>query len=131
MSVNLSSDQYESLLMRQRAKKQPDSGVNVCDEFEAFEGKEEELAQLCIAEIRRRRWYFTRNTPGRRQTATVGTVDLIIAAPNGITYWCELKNRNGKLSASQNICRHVLSALNHHHEVVSSFEQFLQFIGPS
>ena len=94
----------------------------------AFEGKEEELAQLCIAEIRRRRWYFTRNLPGRYSTGTPGTVDLIIAADMGKTYWVELKKHGGKLSEAQTITRHVLLALNHQWACVKSYQEFVNFI---
>lgn len=95
---------------------------------DAFEGKEEELAQLCIAEIRRRRWYFTRNMPGRYSTSTVGTVDLIIAAPNGVAYWAELKKRNGKLSEAQTVTKHVLLSLWHKWGCIYSFQMFVDFI---
>lgn len=95
---------------------------------DAFKGKEEELAQLCIAELKRRRWYFTRNTPGRYSTSTAGTVDLIIAAPNGITHWIELKKKSNKLSEAQNITRHVLLALSHRWACAYNFQQFLDAI---
>ena len=95
---------------------------------EAFSGKEEELAQLCIAEIKRRRWYFTRNTPGRYSTSTAGTTDLIIAAPNGVTHWIELKKKSGKLSEAQNITRHVLLALGHRWACVYSYADFLRAV---
>jgi len=102
---------------------------------EAFEGKEEELAQLCISEIRHRRWYFTRNAPGRRQTATAGTPDLIIAGidfidgvQTPVTFWIELKKKGGKLSPEQTVTKHVLTALGHRYACVYSYEEFLAVI---
>lgn len=95
---------------------------------DAFKGKEEELCQMIISHLKSKRWYFTRNMPGRRSTATVGTTDFVVAAPNGVTYWLEIKKKGNKLSEAQNITKHVLLALNHKWGVVYSFSQFLEII---
>jgi hypothetical protein len=120
--ATMSQSQVDAHNLRIRPKFQSEAAA------EQFTGKEEELAQLCIAEIRRRRWYFTRNTPGRYSTGTPGTPDLIISADKGITFYCELKKKGNKLSEAQNVTRHVLLALNHRHAVIFSFQQFLDFI---
>jgi hypothetical protein len=95
---------------------------------DAFEGPEEDLCQLIISELKKRRWYFTRNIPGRRSTATAGTTDFIVGAPNGVTYWVEVKKRNGKLSEAQNITRHVLLGLSHKWGCCYSLTDFIEFI---
>lgn len=88
--------------------------------------RERDLHDDVEDELKRRRWYYCHSRMDKRTTTQLGVTDFIIAAPNGITIWCELKRKNGKLSVDQNITRHVLLGLDHHHMVAFSLNEFIQ-----
>jgi hypothetical protein len=90
----------------------------------AFDGRESELHRQIEDELKRRRWFYIHSRTDKRSTNQVGTPDFIIAAPNGKTFFCEVKRKGGKLSVEQNVTRHVLLALGHHFAVVFSMEDF-------
>ena len=90
--------------------------------------KESDLHDQIAAELVRRRYYFVHSRFDRPTTTQKGVVDFIIAAPDGTTYWCEVKRKDGKLTPEQNITRHVLLGLNHRHFVVRSMSEFLEKI---
>lgn len=102
----------------------------VCDRAVAGVEHESDLHDQIAAELVRRRWYFCHSRMDRPTTTQKGVVDFIIAAPDGITYWCEVKRKNGKLTPEQNITRHVLLGLNHRHFVARSMDEFLAAINP-
>ena len=97
-------------------------------EIPAFDGLESKLHEKIEQELIRRRWYYVHSRMDKKSTQAKGIVDFVIAAPNGVTYWCEIKRKGGKLSLEQNISRHILVGLNHKHETIFSFEQFLKFV---
>lgn len=94
----------------------------------AFDGPESDLHDLIAAELRRRRYYFVRSRMDKRSTNQVGTPDFIVAKPDGVTVWCEIKRKNGKLTPEQNVTRHVLLALGHKFCVCRSMDDFLEAI---
>lgn len=104
----------------------------------AYLGKESDLHDQIEAELKRRRWYYVHSRTDRKTTQAKGCPDFIIAtgaeATSGgykrspRTYWIEVKKRGGKLSPEQNVVQHVLTALEHHHAVVYSFQEFLDII---
>jgi hypothetical protein len=92
----------------------------------AFEGKEAQLHTIIEDELKRRRWYYVHSRTDRATTQQAGVPDFIVAAPNGKTFFCEVKRKGGKLSVEQNVTRHILLALGHHFAVVFSMEDFLR-----
>jgi VRR-NUC domain len=115
----LEVDTYQA---RMRAKYQP------VDAIGDFEGDESELHDQIISECQRRRFYFVHSRTDQRTTQQKGVPDFICAAPNGITYWIEIKTATGKLTPEQNVTRHVLGALDHQFHVVRSFAEFISVI---
>jgi RecB family endonuclease NucS len=95
---------------------------------EDFEGRESELHEMISTEMRNRRWYFVHSRTDKRTTTQLGVTDFIVAKPDGVTLWVEVKRKGGKLSAEQTATRHVLTALNHRHEVVYSMADFMEAI---
>jgi len=91
-------------------------------------GKESELHSQIEAELKRRRYYYIHSRTDKRATNNIGCPDFVICAPNGVTLFCEIKRKGGKLSPEQTIMRHVLLALGHKYETIFSMSQFLQFI---
>jgi hypothetical protein len=71
-----------------------------------------------------RRWYFVHSRFGVPTTQRPGVPDFIIAAPEGITLWCEVKKKGGKLDEKQTVTKHVLLALDHYFLVVYSLDDF-------
>ena len=94
----------------------------------AFDGPESALHELISAELRRRRWYFVTSRMDKRSTNQVGTPDFIVAKPDGVTIWAEIKRKGSKLTPEQNITRHVLLALGHKFCVCYSMDEFLEAI---
>ena len=88
---------------------------------------EREIHEQIAAELVLRRWYFVHSQFGKPTTQNAGVPDFIIAAPEGITLWVEVKKKGGKLSEEQNVTRHVLLALDHYFLVVYSLDDFLSF----
>lgn len=89
---------------------------------------ERRLHEQIEADLKIRRWYYVHSRMDAPTTTALGTVDFIIAAPNGITYWIEAKTSNGKLTKEQNIAQHILKALNHKHFVVHSYKEYLEVV---
>lgn len=135
MSERFSQLDVDRINMRQRVKKRADVAQ------EAFEGKESELHRLILDECARRRFYVVHSRCDRATTQQKGVVDFIIAMPERLIYsgggsdtvlpstlWIEVKTGKNKLSAEQNVTKHVLTALGHRWHLVRSFEQFLEVI---
>ena len=94
-----------------------------------FDGKEAELHRLILDECARRRFYVVHSRCDRSTTQQKGVPDMLVAMPDGKTLWIEVKVGKNKLTAEQNVTRHVLAALDHKFYVVRSLNEFLTIIG--
>lgn len=95
---------------------------------EPHEGLESELHQQITKDLQNRRWYFVHSRQDKRTTQSNGVPDFICAAPDGVTYWLEIKRKGNKLSPEQNITKHCLGALGHWHSTIYSFSDYLDAI---
>lgn len=55
---------------------------------------------------------------------TAGVSDLILLAPNGLTYFLELKDDKGKQSDHQKAFESQATSLNHHYLIIRSLDEF-------
>lgn len=94
--------------------------------FKATEGKESDLQEEVEAWLRERHYYFFHDRS--RRANCKGFLDLVIAAPRGITLWTECKTRSGQLTADQKKTIQHLSALGHHVKVVRSLEELKAWV---
>lgn len=86
--------------------------------------QEGKLHAEIIADLKQRRLYYVHSRMDRPTTTALGVTDFIIAAPNGITHWIEVKRRGGKLTSHQNVTRHILLAAGHRYSLIFSFEEY-------
>ena len=86
---------------------------------------EASLHDQIAAELKRRQWYFVHSRTDRATTQAKGVPDFIIARPDGVTLWLEIKLPKGKLTPEQAGTIHWLRRLGHRAEVIYSFEEFL------
>lgn len=93
-----------------------------------FDGKESALHAKIMEECGKRRWMFFHGSMAHKAKRTPGEPDFIICASRGVTYFVECKRKGEKLSADQNIVRHVLLANEHRWACVYSYNEFLTFI---
>lgn len=91
-------------------------------------GREESIHDQIEADLINRRFYYVHSRMDKRTTTALGVPDFIVAAPNCVTLWIEVKRRGGKLSKEQQITKHILLALNHHYFLVFSFDEYLAAI---
>lgn len=114
--------------MRQRAKKQPDSGVNVCG---GFEGKESELHNQIEDELKRRRWLYIHSRTDKRTTTAKGVPDFAIFPQfsyRNRPFFVEVKTKTGKLTPEQRAFQVVAELLEYRFVVCRSFGEFLKAI---
>lgn len=119
---NWTQSQADAIQARNRPKSSPDSIP------EAFEGREAQLHDLCLAEARRRRFYVVHSRTDQRTTQQKGIPDLILAIPDGKTLWIELKVGKNKLTVEQEAAGVALKALGHDFSECRSFDEFLKVI---
>ena len=123
----------------QRQNQNPDSksgAQSIChqerqnrtDEIpDAENGQPEAKLQAKVEkELRRRGWYFFHDRS--RGENEPGFLDLVIAAPGGITLWLELKRKGGKLTPKQQQTKARLLYLGHRVFEVRSFRQALRIL---
>ncbi|MEI6730925.1 MAG: hypothetical protein WCL30_06660, partial [Pseudomonadota bacterium] len=70
--------------------------------------------------------YYVHSRCDRATTQQKGVTDFIVAIPFGKVAWVEIKTKTGKLTAEQNVARHVLLALNHRWYLVRSFDEWVE-----
>lgn len=100
------------------AKLQPSEGVE----------READLHDQIEKECRHRGWPFVHSRMDRRTTTAVGTVDFVIAADGGRTFWIEAKGAKTKVTREQAATIHWLATLGHTAAVVRSLDEFLKVI---
>jgi hypothetical protein len=127
------SDKFDSAWLNARdmrisVKKQPDSGVNVCDEMEA---RESNLHKKIIDELNRRRWLFFHGSMAHKSKRTLGEPDFEIYGSGGRHWLVEAKTKEGKLSKDQLIVKMLAEMNGHEVHTIRSFDQFLILIGPN
>jgi hypothetical protein len=125
MSVQFSQLDVDHYNIRQRAKRQPDSGVNVCDEMEA---RESNLHKKIIDELNRRRWLFFHGSMAHKSKRTLGEPDFEIYGSRGRHWLVEAKTKEGKLSRDQLIVKMLAETNGHEIHTVRSFDEFLRII---
>ena len=59
---------------------------------------------------------------------TAGVSDLILLAPNGITYFLELKDQTGKQSDHQKAFQQQATSLNHIYRIIRSLDEFIDLV---
>ncbi len=90
--------------------------------------RESDLHEKIIQELKLRRYYFVHSRTDKRTTNQIGCPDFLIYAPFGIALCCEVKRKGSKLSAEQNVVKHVLTALGHRWAMVTSMDEFQAFL---
>ena len=90
--------------------------------------RERDIHDAIEYELNRRRWYYVHSRTDKPTTQRAGVPDFIIALPDGNSLWVEVKKKGGKLSAEQNITRHILLSLGHRFALVFSMDDFLEAI---
>ena len=120
--MNFTEQQYQEACARlNRACAKAPEVVAIDDAVE----KESDLQEQICKFLRERRWAFFWSPMHKASTAGIaGTVDFIIAAPNGRTLWVEAKSRLGKLRPEQIGFKMLLEAQGHEHHVVRSYREF-------
>ena len=92
------------------------------------DGPERAIHDQIEATLKFKRYFYIHSRMDRATTNQLGTPDFIIAAPDGRTFWIEVKRKGGKLTPDQSITRHILLALGHKYAVVYSYQDFLEAI---
>lgn len=59
---------------------------------------------------------------------TAGVSDLILLAPNGITYFLELKDQTGRQSDHQKAFEYQATSLNHIYRIIRSLDEFIALL---
>lgn len=118
----------EFLAMAARCERGRNRGKAALDAPVQGVDRERDLHEQTTAELTRRRLYFVHSRMDRAATNGAGTPDYIVAMPDGVTLWLELKTRVGKLSAEQQTAKHLLERSGHRHFIVRSFSQLLEVL---
>jgi hypothetical protein len=85
----------------------------------------EEIAEYCST----RRWVCFHSRMDRKQHATLGMPDFVVATDDGRTIYAEAKQRGGKCTPSQNAILHWLKSNGQIVGVVTSLEEFKSLAG--
>jgi G:T-mismatch repair DNA endonuclease (very short patch repair protein) len=82
----------------------------------------EKKIEVLLGRLLPKEWLYLKNT------SLPGLPDRLIVAPNGVTYWVELKQPNGELSVLQEHQIKRLKALGHKVEVLWSETEVREWI---
>ena len=92
-------------------------------------GRESDLHDDVIAELRRRGWLYFRGNMGERTSRTLGEPDFTIIGSGGRVFFVELKTRTGKLSPAQLAVATHAHSLGVQVHVVRSMAEFHTLVG--
>jgi VRR-NUC domain len=129
--VSWSREEFAIHQLRREAQRAHDRAVT-----DLIEGRdnpidaspERVLHDRVIKECRQRGYYVVHSRTDRRTTTDLGTPDVILAAPDGLTVWIELKSSKAKLRPEQSYALAHLKKLNHRAVVIHSFTAFLELL---
>jgi hypothetical protein len=122
-------DAYEARRAMQERKSKPvqtsasssDPAIDIPDP-----GPERDLQTKCenLCDQMGLPWFHDRSKKCNKE----GLPDLLVACPGGVTLWCELKSKDGRMSEAQKQWLLQLMALGHKWYQVKSFKRFAQLI---
>ena len=118
--VRISQKDYLDYLARREAELADDHPDTPDD------GPESRLQGRIEEHCRKMGWYFFHDRS--RAVNERGFPDLVIALPDSVTLWLELKSAKGRMTPEQKRVMLILKALGHHHYKVKAYSRYLRII---
>jgi hypothetical protein len=89
---------------------------------------ENDLHQQIIAECKRFGFYYVHSRTDKRTTNAIGTPDFVLALPDGVVWWIEVKIKGNKPTREQMAVGVMLKKLGQNYALVYSIDEFYHAI---